>query len=182
MNASARDATLWFVVVVSASSSFASSSSLNPSAAVAPNGSRVGRGPPRPRGRQRWRPGGSAGPDPRGTTWPWLAWPPPGLLLASTCQGSRRSSTRRVPRLTVAAQLGTPPWYLVVTVLGMLGETAVDRTTETLVPELVPRSQFDLAGSTRVLSFLLGGLSGYAASSSSGTSTTAGSTTATSSP
>ena len=63
----------------------------------------------------------------------------------------------------VAAQLGTPHWYLVATVLWMLGETMVDMTTETLVPELVPRSQFDLAGSTRALSFLLGALSGYAA-------------------
>jgi len=62
----------------------------------------------------------------------------------------------------VAAQIGSVGWYLAAIVLWMLGEAMADVTTETLVPELLPRSQYDIGGSIRAVNFLLGGLVGYA--------------------
>merc|ERR1740121_2814052 len=49
------------------------------------------------------------------------------------------------------------------TVIWMLGEAMADVTTETLVPELLPRCQYELASSLRSLNFIMGGLGGYAA-------------------
>jgi len=62
----------------------------------------------------------------------------------------------------VAAHMHSVPWYLTSTVLWMLGEAMADVTTETLVPELLPRSQYEIASSVRALNFLLGGLTGFA--------------------
>mmetsp|Transcript_99898 Transcript_99898/g.187957 ORF Transcript_99898/g.187957 Transcript_99898/m.187957 type:complete len:665 (-) Transcript_99898:87-2081(-) len=61
----------------------------------------------------------------------------------------------------VAANLHSVRLYLVGTVLWMLGEAIADVTTETLVPELLPRSQYEISSSIRALNFLLGGLLGY---------------------
>lgn len=63
----------------------------------------------------------------------------------------------------VAAEIGSVWWYLAATVLWMLGEAMADVTTETLVPELLPKSQYEVASAIRALNFLLGGLVGYAA-------------------
>jgi len=63
----------------------------------------------------------------------------------------------------VAAQLESTPWYLVATVLWMLGEAMADVTTEAVVPELIPRSQYEVASAIRAQNFLLGGLVGYVA-------------------
>mmetsp|Transcript_139197 Transcript_139197/g.388397 ORF Transcript_139197/g.388397 Transcript_139197/m.388397 type:complete len:648 (-) Transcript_139197:81-2024(-) len=63
----------------------------------------------------------------------------------------------------VAAQIESVWWYLAATVLWMLGEAMADVTTETLVPELLPRSQYELSSAIRALNFLLGGLVGYGA-------------------
>jgi len=62
----------------------------------------------------------------------------------------------------VASHIHSIPWYLTSTVLWMLGEAMADVTTETLVPELLPRSQYELSSAIRALNFLLGGLAGYA--------------------
>jgi len=63
----------------------------------------------------------------------------------------------------IAAQIHGVWWYLAATVLWMLGEALADVTTETLVPELLPRSQYEISSAIRALNFLLGGLAGYAA-------------------
>jgi len=52
---------------------------------------------------------------------------------------------------------------MVATVLWMLGEAMADVTTETLVPELLPRSQYEVSSAIRALQFLVGGLAGYIA-------------------
>lgn len=61
----------------------------------------------------------------------------------------------------VAAHIQSVAWYLLATVLWMLGEAMADVTTETLVPELLPRSQYEVSSNIRALHFLLGGLAGY---------------------
>jgi len=61
----------------------------------------------------------------------------------------------------VAAEISSTGWYLTATVLWMLGEAIADVTTETLVPELLPRAQYEVSSSIRALNFLLGGLTGY---------------------
>jgi MFS family permease len=61
----------------------------------------------------------------------------------------------------VASHLHSVTWYLIATVLWMLGEAMADVTTETLVPELLPRSQYELSSNIRALNFLIGGLVGY---------------------
>jgi len=63
----------------------------------------------------------------------------------------------------VAAQIHSVWWYMAGTVLWMLGEAMADVTTETLVPELLPKSQYEVSSAIRALNFLLGGLVGYAA-------------------
>merc|ERR1719215_1807749 len=49
----------------------------------------------------------------------------------------------------VAAQIGSVSWYLAAVVLWMLGEAMADVTTETLVPELLPRSQYVVGATLR---------------------------------
>jgi len=61
----------------------------------------------------------------------------------------------------VAAEMHSSGWYLTAVVLWMLGEAMADVTTETVVPELLPRSQYGISSSIRALNFLLGGLAGY---------------------
>lgn len=61
----------------------------------------------------------------------------------------------------LAAPAANIQLYLASTALWMLGEAMTDVTSETLVPELLPRSQYDISSSIRSLSFLLGGLVGY---------------------
>jgi len=61
----------------------------------------------------------------------------------------------------VAAQIGSVGWYMLAVVLWMLGEAIADVTTETLVPELLPRSQYDIGSALRAINFLVGGLVGY---------------------
>jgi len=61
----------------------------------------------------------------------------------------------------VSAQIGSIWWYLAAVVLWMLGEAMADVTTETLVPELLPRSQYDIGATLRAVNFLVGGLVGY---------------------
>lgn len=63
----------------------------------------------------------------------------------------------------VAASIQSVQWYFVGIILWMLGEAMADVTTETLVPELLPREQYEISGAIRALNFLLGGLVGYAA-------------------
>mmetsp|Transcript_21616 Transcript_21616/g.50498 ORF Transcript_21616/g.50498 Transcript_21616/m.50498 type:complete len:615 (+) Transcript_21616:210-2054(+) len=63
----------------------------------------------------------------------------------------------------VAASIEDLRWYLAGVVLWMLGEAMADVTTETLVPELLPRSQYEVSSQIRSLNFLLGGLLGYVA-------------------
>lgn len=63
----------------------------------------------------------------------------------------------------VAAHISSVGWYMAATVLWMLGEAMTDVTTETLVPELLPRSQYEISSAIRSLNFLIGGLSGYSA-------------------
>merc|ERR1719291_716157 len=61
----------------------------------------------------------------------------------------------------VAASTDNVEWYMAATVLWMLGEAMADVTTETLVPELLPKSQYEISSNIRALNFLLGGLAGY---------------------
>mmetsp|Transcript_33 Transcript_33/g.118 ORF Transcript_33/g.118 Transcript_33/m.118 type:complete len:600 (-) Transcript_33:145-1944(-) len=61
----------------------------------------------------------------------------------------------------VAAHVGSIPWYLLSTTLWMFGEAIADVTTEVLVPELLPPSQYEFSSSLRGLNFVLGGLVGY---------------------
>lgn len=61
----------------------------------------------------------------------------------------------------LAAPSANVELYLASTALWMLGEAMTDVTSETLVPELLPRSQYDISSSIRSLSFLVGGLVGY---------------------
>lgn len=56
-----------------------------------------------------------------------------------------------------------PFMYMIATAAWMFGEAMADTTTETLVPEVLPKSQYDLASAIRSLNFLGGGLAGYAA-------------------
>jgi len=63
----------------------------------------------------------------------------------------------------VAASIEDLRWYLAGVVLWMLGEAMADVTTETLVPELLPQSQYEASSQIRSLNFLLGGLIGYVA-------------------
>mmetsp|Transcript_104128 Transcript_104128/g.222475 ORF Transcript_104128/g.222475 Transcript_104128/m.222475 type:complete len:636 (+) Transcript_104128:146-2053(+) len=63
----------------------------------------------------------------------------------------------------IAAQMQSVGWYMAATILWMLGEAMADVTTETLVPELLPRSQYEVSSAIRALNFLLGGIAGYAA-------------------
>jgi len=51
--------------------------------------------------------------------------------------------------------------FLAGILIWRLGEALNDVTTEALVPELVPQSQFQLASAVKACSFLLGGLFGY---------------------
>eukprot|EP00929_Paragymnodinium_shiwhaense_P002759 TRINITY_DN103043_c0_g1_i1.p1 TRINITY_DN103043_c0_g1~~TRINITY_DN103043_c0_g1_i1.p1 ORF type:complete len:723 (-),score=152.40 TRINITY_DN103043_c0_g1_i1:24-2192(-) len=52
--------------------------------------------------------------------------------------------------------------FLIGIMLWRLGEAINDVTTEAIIPELVPVTQWRLAGSIKAASFLLGGLFGYA--------------------
>lgn len=52
-------------------------------------------------------------------------------------------------------------WYLAASSIWMLGEALADTVTEAIVPELLPRSQYNIAGSIRSLHFIAGGLTGY---------------------
>lgn len=61
----------------------------------------------------------------------------------------------------VASDMKVARWYFVGTILWMVGEALADVTTETFVPEMLPRGQFQIASSIRSLLFLLGGLSGH---------------------
>lgn len=66
-----------------------------------------------------------------------------------------------VATVKAASSLEDPTSYLVATALWMLGEAIADTTTETLVPEMVPPEQYDVASGIRSLMFLCGGLFGY---------------------
>lgn len=66
-----------------------------------------------------------------------------------------------VATVKAASSFEDPTSYLVATALWMLGEAIADTTTETLVPEMVPPEQYDVASGIRSLMFLCGGLFGY---------------------
>lgn len=61
----------------------------------------------------------------------------------------------------LSAQMNSLTWFFIGTLLWMIGEAVTDVTTETLVPMLLPRSQYEISGSIRSLSVLFGGLAGY---------------------
>lgn len=61
----------------------------------------------------------------------------------------------------IASDMKVAGWFFVGTILWMVGEALADVTTETLVPEMLPRAQFQKASSIRSILFLLGGFSGY---------------------
>eukprot|EP00927_Polykrikos_kofoidii_P078301 TRINITY_DN75143_c0_g1_i1.p1 TRINITY_DN75143_c0_g1~~TRINITY_DN75143_c0_g1_i1.p1 ORF type:complete len:603 (-),score=84.27 TRINITY_DN75143_c0_g1_i1:50-1858(-) len=61
----------------------------------------------------------------------------------------------------VGSEVSRTDWYLIGTVLWMVGEAMADVTTETLVPELVFPEQHGIASAIRGLNFLLGGIAGY---------------------
>merc|ERR1719282_903246 len=73
------------------------------------------------------------------------------------------SSSLGIYGCVAAANIGSVWWYLAGVVLWMLGEAMADVTTETLVPELLPRTQYEISSALRSLNFLLGGLAGYGA-------------------
>eukprot|EP00746_Dinoflagellata_sp_MGD_P162935 gnl/MRDRNA2_/MRDRNA2_90692_c0_seq1.p1 gnl/MRDRNA2_/MRDRNA2_90692_c0~~gnl/MRDRNA2_/MRDRNA2_90692_c0_seq1.p1 ORF type:complete len:589 (-),score=105.38 gnl/MRDRNA2_/MRDRNA2_90692_c0_seq1:3-1769(-) len=66
-----------------------------------------------------------------------------------------------IATVKAASSFEDPTSYLVATALWMLGEAIADTTTETLVPEMVPAEQYDVASGIRSLMFLCGGLFGY---------------------
>jgi len=68
-----------------------------------------------------------------------------------------------VTTVKAASSFGDPTSYLVATALWMLGESIADTTVETLVPEMVPPEQYDLASGIRSMLFLFGGVCGYLA-------------------
>lgn len=89
-------------------------------------------------------------------------------ILASRWSGRRlwliigvAISAMGVVTVKAASSFEDPTSYLVATALWMLGEAIVDTTTETLVPEMVPPEQYDVASGIRSLMFLCGGLCGY---------------------
>merc|ERR1719158_278863 len=94
-------------------------------------------------------------------------------ILASRWSGRRlwliigvAISSMGVATVKAASSFQDPTSYLVATGLWMLGEAIADTTTETLVPEMVPPEQYDVASGIRSLMFLCGGLCGYLQSSS----------------
>jgi len=63
----------------------------------------------------------------------------------------------------VASESHDIAWYLGATTLWMLGEAMADITSETVAPELLPPSQYNLASSVRSMHHLVGALTGYIA-------------------
>lgn len=63
----------------------------------------------------------------------------------------------------IASETGDIIGYLVACCLWMLGEAIADITSETIAPELLPPSQYDLASAVRSIHHLVGALLGYAA-------------------
>lgn len=60
-----------------------------------------------------------------------------------------------------ASDSGDVSWYCCSTCLWMLGEAMADITTETIAPELLPASQYDMASAVRSIHHILGCLVGY---------------------
>lgn len=56
-----------------------------------------------------------------------------------------------------------PYFFFVASLVWMFGEGLADTTTETIVPDLVPSSQYDLAGAVRSIMYISGGLTGLTA-------------------
>lgn len=93
-----------------------------------------------------------------------------GDMLAEVCQGAARrlwillGITLSAFGIMICLWAG-PKHYFCYYMLGITiwrtGESLNDVTTEAIVPELVPTSQFALASSIKAASFLMGGLLGY---------------------
>lgn len=93
-----------------------------------------------------------------------------GDMLAEICQGAARRLWILLGIVLSAFGIMVCLWagprhdfytYMLGITLWRLGESLNDVTTEAIVPELVPTSQFALASSIKAASFLMGGLLGY---------------------
>mmetsp|Transcript_85130 Transcript_85130/g.155132 ORF Transcript_85130/g.155132 Transcript_85130/m.155132 type:complete len:699 (-) Transcript_85130:51-2147(-) len=61
----------------------------------------------------------------------------------------------------IASEAHDISWYLGASLLWMLGEAMADITTETVAPEMLPSSQYDLAATIRTLHHVSGAAFGY---------------------
>jgi len=64
---------------------------------------------------------------------------------------------------TIASDSANIKWYLGSSCLWMLGEAMADITSETVAPEMLPPSQYDLASSIRTIQHILGCVCAYVA-------------------
>lgn len=61
----------------------------------------------------------------------------------------------------IASEANDISWYLGASLLWMLGEAMADITTETVAPEMLPSSQYDLAAGIRSIHHMAGAMLGY---------------------